>query len=558
MMAAKGGVSAEEGEAAEEAALADVPPIRSYGSSTEFTQEARACVVSVDKDKETVLIPLYGHLVPFHIATIKSVSKNEEGGISYLRFTFYTAGASLGKGAPRQTVASVARNPVAAYIKTLTLRSKDGRNLSLQMSRIKDVQRQIRAREAAAQETEGLAELPKLVLTRSGRVPSLRDVNMWPALSGRKTVGDIEAHANGLRFISNKSERLDIIYSNIKHAILQPCEQETTVLVHFNLKQPVLVGRKKVKDIQFYTEVIEAAIKIDGAARSAYDPDELNEEAQERKKKQMLNKIFAKFVQDVENVADRDESSAFSAFDIPNRSMAFRGAPDKEMVLIQPCDSCLVSLSEKPVFVLSLADIEHVHFERVMFSSKNFDMAVILKAGTKQTGKPGEDEFVRINAVPMAELDTIKTWLDSVVGITFTQGTANMNWKQVIPDIVRDPAFYTDVDPNTGDFKPVGWDWLAEKSEDSAELEEDDEDGYSEEEAEAEADEEDDEFSENVTDEDSDDSDDYDDDEEEEEGEDWDELERQAAEDDKRAKLKARDDDDDDRPPPRKKHKGRR
>ena len=45
---------------------------------------------------------------------------------------------------------------------------------------------------------------------------------------------------NGLRFISNKGEILDIMYSNVKHAIYQPCDKTTMVLVHFHLKVHIL------------------------------------------------------------------------------------------------------------------------------------------------------------------------------------------------------------------------------------------------------------------------------------------------------------------------------
>ena len=43
----------------------------------------------------------------------------------------------------------------------------------------------------------------RLMLTK-GPVPRLSDLNMWPAISGRKTQGTLEAHVNGLRFVSNK------------------------------------------------------------------------------------------------------------------------------------------------------------------------------------------------------------------------------------------------------------------------------------------------------------------------------------------------------------------
>jgi hypothetical protein len=64
-------------------------------------------------------------------------------------------------------------------------------------------------------------------------------------------------------------------------------------------------------------------------------------------------------------------------------------------------------------FVLSLDDIEHVHFERVHFSSKSFDMVVIMKPGTVPKGS---EEFQRISAIPMNKLDMIKMWLMDVLG----------------------------------------------------------------------------------------------------------------------------------------------
>lgn len=43
------------------------------------------------------------------------------------------------------------------------------------------------------------------------------------------------------RFTSSRAEHVDIIYRNIAHAIFQPCENDQTVLLHFNLKDPILV-----------------------------------------------------------------------------------------------------------------------------------------------------------------------------------------------------------------------------------------------------------------------------------------------------------------------------
>lgn len=82
---------------------------------------------------------------------------------------------------------------------------------------------------------------------------------MWPSVSGRKTVGTLEAHTNGLRFVSNKGEKVEIIYANIAHGVFQPCDREHVVLIHFHLKHAIMIGKKKYRDVQFFTEVVEAS-----------------------------------------------------------------------------------------------------------------------------------------------------------------------------------------------------------------------------------------------------------------------------------------------------------
>lgn len=59
-------------------------------------------------------------------------------------------------------------------------------------------------------------------------------------------------------------------------------------LVHFHLHDPIMVGKKKTQDVQFYTEVMEAVQTLDAGRRSMYDPDEFEEEQRERA---MRNKV---------------------------------------------------------------------------------------------------------------------------------------------------------------------------------------------------------------------------------------------------------------------------
>jgi nucleosome binding factor SPN SPT16 subunit len=57
--------------------------------------------------------------------------------------------------------------------------------------------------------------------------------------------------------------------------------------------------------------------------------------------------------------------------------------------------------------VIALDEVELIHFERVQFQLKNFDMVFVFKDYHKKTSM--------INAIPMNQLDQVKEWLKSVI-----------------------------------------------------------------------------------------------------------------------------------------------
>ena len=59
----------------------------------------------------------------------------------------------------------------------------------------------------------------------------------------KRLSGVLEAHANGFRYTSIRGDKVDIMYNNIKHALFQPCDGEMIILIHFNLKNPIMFGR---------------------------------------------------------------------------------------------------------------------------------------------------------------------------------------------------------------------------------------------------------------------------------------------------------------------------
>ena len=439
----------------EEDELENAPDIVGYRSTSDFPKGTRPNQIVVDKARDCVLVPLLGMLVPFHISTIKSCVKSEEGHKSLLRINFYSAGQAVGKDAAPSMQAAVQRHPDALFVRSLNFMSRDGRNFVDVDQKIKSMLKAHRTQRKEEKETSGVVEQPRLIHRREGAVPKVVDIHMWPSIGGRgRTQGTLAAHVNGLLFQSNKGESLEIIYRNIKSAIFQPCENEHVVLMHFHLRHSILVGKKKFRDLQFYTEVVESSQALDArGGGGGYDADELLEEEREQKLKARLNKAYKYFVQKVEDATADDKSGTSArAFEVPARDLAFNGSWAKEMRTILLGASAIVSVVDKPPLVVPIEDIEFVHFERVVQGGKSFDMVIVLKAGVADKGA---DEFVSISQIETKHKETICTWLNDVAEVVYTETTETLMWKQLIAEEVRDPHFWLEEDAE-GNPKNIG------------------------------------------------------------------------------------------------------
>jgi nucleosome binding factor SPN SPT16 subunit len=444
--------------------------LKTYRDTASYPHDLVQNRLKVDMNTEAILVPIDGQPVPFHISTVKNISMPEAEKATYLRINFYTPGATVSKDTPKNMQHLIAKHGhQSSFIKELTFRSLDPRNLTLVYRMILELRKRVRQREQKEDEERDLVTQAKLIRIKDQRVPRLQDLTMRPQISGRKCVGTLEAHQNGLRFTSTKGEVVDIMYSNIKHAIYQPCEKSVMVLIHFHLKDFVMVGKKKQKDVQFFTEVIDSSLNLEGTRRSAYDPDEIDDEQREREMKKRLNTAFKEFCRKVERVAKHYEFDI--EFDIPYIELSFYGNPNKEMVMIQPSVKCLVNLTESPFFVIDLSEVEHVHFERVNMGTKNCDMTIIFK-NFEQIPKS-------ISAIDIQYFDMIQDWLNDVE-ITFTSGIQSINWKVVMEAVKDDVRFFFDTDEE-GESKPAGWNFLrADASDDEEDEEEDGDSSFAE------------------------------------------------------------------------------
>lgn len=64
---------------------------------------------------------------------------------------------------------------------------------------------------------------------------------------------------------------------------------------------------------------------------------------------------------------------------------SFSGVPFKSTVLLQPTTYCIANLTEQPPFIITLEDVELVHFERVQVFRLNFLCAQYLTLQYRNT-----------------------------------------------------------------------------------------------------------------------------------------------------------------------------
>lgn len=219
--------------------------------------------------------------------------------------------------------------------------------------------------------------LSKILTHHLDRRPvKLPDVFLRPPLDGKRVPGEVEIHQNGLRYLSPfRNEHVDVLFSNIKHLFFQPCDHELIVLIHVHLKTPIMIGKRKTRDVQFYREATEMQFDETGNRRrkNRYgDEEEFEAEQEERRRRAALNREFKAFAEKVSD-AGKDEGVDV---DIPFREIGFTGVPNRSNVLIQPTTDTLVQLTEPPFMVITLNEIEIAHLERVQVCFRFFTPSI--------------------------------------------------------------------------------------------------------------------------------------------------------------------------------------
>ncbi|CAI7115540.1 BEM_collapsed_G0018920.mRNA.1.CDS.1 [Saccharomyces cerevisiae] len=325
----------------------------SYVRDSQLPTNIRDLRIHVDWKSQTIILPIYGRPVPFHINSYKNGSKNEEGEYTYLRLNFNSPGSSGGisKKVEELPYEESADNQ---FVRSITLRSKDGDRMSETFKQIADLKKEATKREQERKALADVVQQDKLIENKTGRTKRLDQIFVRPNPDTKRVPSTVFIHENGIRFQSplRTDSRIDILFSNIKNLIFQSCKGELIVVIHIHLKNPILMGKKKIQDVQFYREASDMSVDETGGGRRGQsrfrrygDEDELEQEQEERRKRAALDKEFKYFAD-----AIAEASNGLLTVENTFRDLGFQGVPNRSAVFCMPTTDCLVQLIEPPFF----------------------------------------------------------------------------------------------------------------------------------------------------------------------------------------------------------------
>ncbi|CAN3359985.1 FACT complex subunit Spt16p [Diutina catenulata] len=437
---------------------ADLKPVfkkyESYVKDSQIPSSVRDLKIHFDVKNHTILLPICGRPVPFHINSFKNGSQNEEGDYTYLRLNFNSPGA--GGNMSKRTELPYEDTGDNTFIRSFTYRSRDRQRMVDVLKAIQDLKKDATKREQERKQMADVVTQASLIEIK-GRFKKLDNVFMRPPPDSKKLGGVLQIHENGLRYQSSfrADQKVDVLFSNIKHLFFQPCKDELIVIIHCHLKTPIMIGKKKTFDVQFYREASDMAFDETGGRKRRYrygDEDELQQEQEERRRKALLDKEFKSFAEQI-----ADASNGMVDLDIPFRELGFQGVPFRSAVLCMPTRDCLIQLIDPPYLVVTLDEIEIAHLERVQFGLRNFDLVFVFKDFSKPV--------VHINTIPMEVLEDVKAWLTNV-DIPMSEGPMNLNWGTIMKTVQSDPYQF---------FLDGGWSFLSGEGDSEEEDEEDEE-----------------------------------------------------------------------------------
>ena len=125
------------------------PERKAYPDAGSMPPNLRPNRVHIDMDAEALCAPICGSIVPFHLRTIKNMSRSDADNFFMLRVNFFTPGQ--GKGL--EDYPSV--NGQRVYVKELSFRSQVKDNLDSVLRTFKEMQKRGKQRELEGEVRRG-------------------------------------------------------------------------------------------------------------------------------------------------------------------------------------------------------------------------------------------------------------------------------------------------------------------------------------------------------------------------------------------------------------------
>ena len=139
----------------------------SYKRDNQFPPKVRDMGIVIDQKNATIVLPVMGRPVPFHINTIKNASKSDEGEWSFLRINFLSPGQGVGRKDEQPF-----EDASAHFVRSLTFRSTDGDRYADIANQISNLKRESVKKEQEKKDMEDVVEQDKLIEIRSKFPPN--------------------------------------------------------------------------------------------------------------------------------------------------------------------------------------------------------------------------------------------------------------------------------------------------------------------------------------------------------------------------------------------------
>lgn len=150
-----------------------VKKFESYRREEQLPRHVEDKRIYVDETRQSVVLPVYGYAVPFHISTIKNVIKTEGTDHMVLRINFQTPGQIAGKkedmvsSSPFIIMGEADSQPFAdadaTFVRQASFRSTDERHMLKVYEQITALKKAATKREAEKKEMADVVEQDRLI-----------------------------------------------------------------------------------------------------------------------------------------------------------------------------------------------------------------------------------------------------------------------------------------------------------------------------------------------------------------------------------------------------------